>query len=89
MKRPLLLPHTKNLLTNPLGKIHPLLQNKSLNLAAWMVTGIDCHRKEFQKKLPDLSLRVEENHQRLVTHRPGISELAGVIGKKLIHFNVL
>ena len=35
--------------------IHPLVQNRTLRLVAWMVSGLDCGRREFQRQLPTLS----------------------------------
>ena len=54
IKQPILLTWRRDLLKNPKGKIHPLVQNKTLKLVAWTVSGLDYKRKEFQRKLPTL-----------------------------------
>ena len=89
IKDPLFLPQYKDLLKNPSGQIHPLVTNKSLQLGAWMVSGNIWQQKEYQSRLQTLYKTVGEQEKRLLTNRPGISCLAGVINKKLIHFNVL
>ena len=48
---PLLLPTTDLLLSGPSGEIHPLLRDSSLNLVAWLVSGIGYEAQEFRKKL--------------------------------------
>ena len=48
------LPKVKNLLTNPQGKNHPLVETKSLRLAVWKVSDKVCKWKEFQAMLPSL-----------------------------------
>jgi len=89
VQNPIILPQYQDLLQNPQGEFHPLLRNRSLELVAWTVSGKICKIKEFQRKLPTLSLRPGEEAQGLITNRPGVSGVAGVIGSKLIHFDVL
>ena len=43
-----------HLLKNPKGEIHPLVQNKTLKLVSWTVSGLDYKRKKFQGRLPAL-----------------------------------
>ena len=43
-------------------------------------------RKEFLARQPSLYPNQEDQVLLQVTNRPGISGLAGVLGKKLIHF---
>ena len=55
VRPPFLLPHIRNLLTNPLGKNHPLVETGSLRLAVRKVSGKVRKSKEFQAMLPNLS----------------------------------
>ena len=90
IKDPLLLPQQyKDLLKNTSGQIHPLVTDKSLQLGAWMVSGNIWQQKEYYSRMQTLYQTVGEQEQRLLTNPPGISGLAGVVSKKLIHFNVL
>ena len=89
IKNLLLLPQHPNLLTNPQGETNTLLQNQTMRLAAWIITGNIRLRKEFKKRLQTLSCHQEERVLTQNIVRPGISWLAGVINRKLIHFDVL
>ena len=60
-----------------------------MGLAAWIITGNIWLKKEFQKGLQILSFHEEERVLTQITVRPGISGLAGVINRRLIHFDVL
>ena len=51
MKNSLLLPQHPNLSRNPQGEKHTLLQNQTMRLAAWIITGNIWLRKEFLKGL--------------------------------------
>ena len=84
-----LLPQIRNLLTNPQGKNHSLVETGSLRLAAWKVSGKVCKRKEFQAMLPNLSHIQGEKAQQVITNRPEFSGLAGVMKDKLILFKHL
>ena len=86
---PFLLPQIRNLLTNPQGNNHPLVETSSLRLAVWKVSGKVCKWKEFQAMLPNLSHIQGEKAQQLITNRPGVSGLAGVMKDKLILFKHL
>ena len=48
---PFLLPHVKNLLTNSEGKIHLLVEVRSLRIAMWKVSTKVCKWKKFQSYL--------------------------------------
>ena len=48
---PLLLPQLSKTLVNPLGHVHPLVVNQTLNLVAWKVLGIAWPPKEFEESL--------------------------------------
>jgi len=54
IRRPILIPTTKQLLRNHKGESHPLISQGSLNLAAWLVSGDPLRQKEFQKKRQSL-----------------------------------
>ena len=85
---PILLPWKKDLLKNPKREIHPLVQNRTLKLVAWTVSGIDC-RREFQRQLPILSPSQEDQILMQIMSRHGESGLADVPEGKLIHFLVI
>ena len=89
MKNHLLLPQHPTLLRNPQGEKHTLFQNQTMRLAAWIITGNIWLRKEFQKGLQTLSFHQEERVLTQIIVPPGISGLAGVINRKLIHSDVL
>jgi len=89
IERPLLLPKQNNLLKDPLGRVHPLIANRTLRLAAWKVSGKDYLCQEFQEQLPNLSLVLEDIHHQTIMNRPGESGLAGVVKNKLIQFIVM
>ena len=54
IQRPLLLPALPTQLLNSLVEIHPLVKTRSLNLAAWKITGKPWKSKEFQAVQPNL-----------------------------------
>ena len=89
MKNFLLLPQHPNLLRNPQGETHSLLQNQTMRLAAWIITEKIWLRNQFQKGLQTLSFDKEESILTQIIVFPGISGLAGEIKRKLIHLNVL
>ena len=51
----ILLPQEQNLLLNPRMKIHPLLENRTLRLAASLVSGNHQQQTKFRQQLPLLS----------------------------------
>ena len=85
---PIFLPWRNDLLKNLKGEIHPLVQNRTLKLVAWTVSGIDC-RREFQRQLPILSPGQEDQILMQIMSRHGESGLADVPEGKLIHFLVI
>ena len=87
--QPFLLPLSPGVLKNPKGKDHHLVINKSLALVAWKVTGKPWSSQAFQNELPILSLTQRDKVHQLITTRPEKIGEAGVIGKKLIHFDAL
>ena len=86
---PLLLPQCKNLLRYPQGWNHQLIESNQLHLAAWIVSGRVFQQKEYQSKLQTLSQIADDKVQYLVTTRPGESGLAGMLGNRLIQFEVM
>ena len=73
-----------NLLSNPQGKNHPLVETESLRLAVWKVSGKVRKWKEFEAMLPKLSHIQREKAQQLIPKWPAVSGLAGVMKDKLI-----
>ena len=86
IKSPILLPWRKDFLKNPKEEIHPLVQNRTLKLVAWTVSGLDCRRRGIQRQLPTLSPIQEDQILMQIMSRLGESGLAGVLEGKLIHF---
>ena len=66
---------------DPQGNKHPLVQNRKLTLVAWKVTGNPLRWMEFQARQPSLYPSKEDRVLLQVTNRPGLSRLAGVLGK--------
>ena len=89
IRNPILLPVWPSLLKNPQGENHPLLKNRTLRLVVWTISGKNCKQKEFRRRLQSLSLEQEGQVQQLITNRPGVSGVAGVVGERLIPFDVL
>lgn len=89
IERPLLLSRQNSLLRNPLGRVHLLVENKTLRLAAWKISGLDYLCQEFQKQLPNSYPVLEGTHRQIITNRPGESGLAGIVNEKLIQFIVV
>ena len=80
---PVVLPRTNSLLKDPLRKKHPFVNNKTLRLAAWKISGRDYLCQGFRKHLLVLLLTQGEVHLQEIKNWPG------VIGYKLIQFRVL
>jgi len=87
--RPLLLPNRSNLLKDPLGNLHTLIQNRTLRLAVWKVSGIESLWGVFRQQLPILSQMLGDNHRQITMSRPRESGLAGAIEDKLVPFVVM
>jgi len=88
-RNPILLPPEMDLLKGVPKRNHPLLENKTLTLAAWIVSGRVCSHREYQSGLQILSLHQEDRVRMQITRRPGISDLAGLIENRLIRFDVM
>ena len=85
IQQPISLTLRRDLLKNPNGEIHLLVQYKTLKLVTWTVSGLDYKRKEFQGRFPTLSLNQEDQVLTQIMNRPGINGLAGVVKGKWIH----
>ena len=89
IRNPLLLTSQEDLLLNPQGEIHPLVENKTLNLMAWTISGKDYLQKAYQQKLQTLSSKPDEEALHLIMNRPGVNGFAGVLANRLIPMDVL
>jgi hypothetical protein len=87
---PLLLPVGQDLLTNPQGASHPLLERSpSLQLAAWKICNDKCKQRAFRAGLSVSFVRNEVREQGIITTRPGRNSVAGATQGTLIPFNVV
>ena len=68
IKNPILLPNYRKLLLSPAGKIHPLIQNSSLRLVAWLVSSKVFRQKGCEKGLSTLSQVLEEQVLSQIMH---------------------
>ena len=87
---PVLLPVSRDLLmsvSTPMS--HPLLENNSLSLAAWLVSGETAQIEDFQTGLPPFCSHPGAKELTLVTTAPGKNGVAGVVNGRLIHFKPL
>ena len=89
VRNPIILPLKEDLLKCPQNQQHPLIQNQTMQLAVWLVSGSVWQRKEYQRGVQTLLSHREEKVLSQLTHRPGISELAGVLNEILIQFDVM
>ena len=74
---PLLLLRRKDLLLDTLWKINPLVANQTLRLAAWLVSGNDCHQKTFLTRQQSL-YQVPEKKVHSLLNKPSASGMACV-----------
>jgi hypothetical protein len=79
---PRLLRPSPDLLTTPLGESHPLVQNDSIRLIAWKLSGSALLRAEFQKTLQPSSSPQHEKIQTLHTRALGIFGEIGATREK-------
>ncbi len=86
---PILLPPTRNLLSNPAGDPHPLVMKGHLPLVAWPICGNISKRKAYQSQLPTYSSTSSPQILKDSTSQPTASGLAGVLGTRLILFDHL
>ena len=80
---------TKESLKHPSGGPHPLVTNKTLNLAAWRISGSVESQRHYQKQLRHLSQNPGRKELENITTRPGVDSFAGVVKEKLIPFRAL
>ena len=81
-----LLPTSNSLLLGPQGKMHPLIVNKTLQLAAWHVSNAPCSRRAFVQTLPSSSWQLGSQAQTQIITPPGRNGIAGVSDGRLIYF---
>ena len=74
----LLLPEAKDLLKDPVGNHHPLIQQSSLKLVAWTISRNTYRQREFQKGLQILSPTTSTQDHLSITNRLEANGLAGV-----------
>ena len=79
IKSPILLSLRKDPLKYPKEKIHPLVQNKTLQLVAWTVSGLNYKRREFLRQFLTLSLCQEDQVLIQIMNQLGESGLLGVL----------
>ena len=89
VRNPIILPLKEDLLKGPQNQQHPLIQNRTIQLAVCVVSGSVWQRKEYQKELQTSLSHQEEKLLSQLTHQPEISGLAGVLNKTLIQFDVM
>ena len=87
VKTPILLQTNPGLLQGPQGQAHPLVENKTLLLAGWRVSGKVSLQKAYQGTLPLFSSLPKELRLRINTSLAGQSGWAGVVNNRLIHFS--
>jgi len=86
---PLLLADQREILTNPRGEFHPLVEQSSLSLVACRVSGVTCRTEEFQRSLLRSYQQPGDMGQRKHTHQHGGSGYFGVISRNPIPFHPL
>ena len=89
VRDPLLLPNHKYLLKNLRENIHPLIENNSLRLAAWLVSGNQGEQQQYLQRLPLLSKTPKQWVLERITDRPGDSLIAGVCQGRLIQLHAI
>lgn len=86
---PVLLPVHPQTLIAPDGQTHPVLQNESLQLVGWVVSGIILNRIRYQRTLKNYFSVPGQKEQTVLTTQPRISGHSGVWKGKLIPFRYL
>ena len=84
---PVLLSQVPKLLANPVGDLHPLVQNKTLFLAAWHVSNNQSQQEAYRTGLTNSFWHLGDQAQIQCTIQPGLNGIAGVRRGKLIHFS--
>ena len=65
------------------------MENRTLRLAAWLISGNPQQQTKFHQQLPHLSQMPDQKALKEITDRPGESLVAGVVGEKWIRFLVI
>ena len=89
IQEPLMLPNRLNVLRNPQGLNHPLIENSSMRLAAWLISGNSQEHNQFLTRLPCSSRMLDPQGLEEITSRPGTSLVAGVLTDKMIRFTMI
>jgi hypothetical protein len=83
---PVLIPKTSEVLTDPWGTMHPLIEQDKMILAAWRISGRNGEQKDFQKKLSKSWKTPAGQAQNPLTSQPGTSGFAGAWQGRWIPF---
>ena len=83
VRNAIILPLKEDLLKCSQNQQHPLIQNRTMQLAVWVVSGKVWQKKEYQEGLQTLLPHQEEKVLSQIIHRPGISGLAGVLNNSM------
>ena len=75
---PPVLPQVPKLLTNPVGDLHLLVQNKTLFLAAWHVSNNQSQQEAYRTGLTNSFWHLGDQAQIQCTVQPGVNGIAGV-----------
>lgn len=89
IQEPLILLDRIYILKNPQGEYHPLIQNSSMRLAAWLISGNPQDQQRFLRQLPNSSRMPGLQALEEITSRPGVSSVVGVLANNLIWFTVI
>ena len=86
VRNPLLLPESQNLLVDPAGNYHSLIQQNSLKLVASTFSAKVYWQKKYQKGLQPLLQTPEEPAHLNITNLLGANVLADVMEGKYSHW---
>lgn len=86
---PILLPQTRDIITNVDNNAHPLTIKGHLPLAAWPISGRPSAQQAFRKELLQSSTSHGEAPQNLPTTQLGTNGVIGVISRTYIPFQLL
>jgi hypothetical protein len=86
---PLRLPPRTDLLTGPRGEMHPLIENGTMQMGAWLVSGKTGNQEGFLRQLSKSWDKPSGRAPSLCMEGPGQSGMAGAKGKIWIPFRPL
>jgi hypothetical protein len=86
---PILLPPMEELLTGPRGEKHPLIENGTMQMGAWMISGKTGRTEDFLRRLSKSSDKPSDQAHSLCMEGPGQSGMAGARGEVWIPFKPL